>query len=93
MSSKLTSTSSGGGGGSKASSHKKKDDKRPTEGRKYAQIPKESVALYAESVVERIGDEISKPLAEDVSYRLREVLHVSILIIIIQMNEHFKFVY
>lgn len=77
MSSKANSSSSGSR--SKSPSHKKKEEKRSTEGRKYAQIPKESIVLYAETVVERIGDDIAKPMAEDVSYRLREILHVSLL--------------
>jgi hypothetical protein len=61
--------------------HKRKDekDRKHAEARKYAQIPKESIQLYSETVVEKIGDDIARPLAEDISYRLREVIHVSIV--------------
>ncbi|KAF4530019.1 hypothetical protein B566_EDAN009195 [Ephemera danica] len=62
----------------KSTSHKKKEEKerKSSESRKYAQIQSDSIVLYSDSIVDKIGDDIVRPLAEDVSYRLRELIHV-----------------
>lgn len=62
----------------KLQSHKKKTDKKSGESRKYAQIQCDSITVTAEANgVSVLGEDIRKQLAEDVSYRLREVIHVS----------------
>jgi hypothetical protein len=62
----------------KLQSHKKKTDKKSGESRKYAHIPCDSVSVTAEANgVSALSEDIKKQLAEDVSYRLREVIHVS----------------
>jgi len=62
----------------KLQSHKKKTNKKSGESRKYAQIPCDSIAVTAEANgISVLGEDIGRQLAEDVSYRLREVIHVS----------------
>ena len=44
---------------------------------KFSVIPNSSVALYAESLGHaNLSEEIVSSLSEDVTYRLREVIHV-----------------
>ena len=51
--------------------------RRPRE-RRYVIVSKETVRQHAESVGEaELSDEILEALAEDVSYRVREVIQVS----------------
>jgi hypothetical protein len=62
----------------KLQSHKKKTEKKSGENRKYAQISYESVSCAAETNgLIALSEEIRKQLSEDLSYRLREVIHVS----------------
>jgi hypothetical protein len=62
----------------KLQSHKKKPEKKSGESRKYAQISYDSISVAAESNgISALSEDIRKQLAEDVSYRLREVIHVS----------------
>jgi hypothetical protein len=62
----------------KLQSHKKKTEKNSDESRKYAQIPYDSISVAAETNgISALSEDIKKQLAEDVSYRLREVIHVS----------------
>jgi hypothetical protein len=62
----------------KLQSHKKKTEKKSGESRKYAQISYESVSVAAETNgISALSEDVRKQLAEDVSYRLREVIHVS----------------
>jgi TATA box binding protein associated factor (TAF) len=45
--------------------------------RRYAVLPKETVQVYAESVgLSDLTEEVSSQLAEDVSYRLRDIIQV-----------------
>jgi hypothetical protein len=49
---------------------------RPRE-RRYVVMPKETVQLYAESIgLSDLNDEVLTQLAEDVSYRLRDIIQV-----------------
>lgn len=62
----------------KLQSHKKKTEKKSGESRKYAQISYDSISCAAETNgLIALSEEIRKQLAEDVSYRLREVIQVS----------------
>jgi hypothetical protein len=62
----------------KLQSHKKKTEKKSGESRKYAQISYDSISFAAEANgLIALSDDIINELAEDVSYRLREVIHVS----------------
>jgi hypothetical protein len=62
----------------KLQSHKKKTEKKSGESRKYAQISYDSISAAAEANgISALSEDIRKQLAEDVSYRLREVIHVS----------------
>lgn len=62
----------------KLQSHKKKTEKKSGESRKYAQISYDSISCAAETNgLISLSEEVRKQLAEDVSYRLREVIHVS----------------
>ncbi|XP_046401069.1 TAF6-like RNA polymerase II p300/CBP-associated factor-associated factor 65 kDa subunit 6L [Ischnura elegans] len=57
-------------------SHRKKEEKKPGEGRRYAQISVDSVNAAADSIgISSLSEEAAKRLADDVSYRLREVIH------------------
>ncbi|KAJ9590983.1 hypothetical protein L9F63_015989 [Diploptera punctata] len=57
-------------------SHKKKTEKKSGEGRKYGQISYDSVVAAAESNgITGLQEDVAKQLAEDVSYRLREIIH------------------
>ncbi|XP_069678200.1 TAF6-like RNA polymerase II p300/CBP-associated factor-associated factor 65 kDa subunit 6L [Periplaneta americana] len=60
----------------KIQTHKKKTEKKSGESRKYAQISCDSIIAAAEANgISAVSEDISKQLAEDVSYRLREVIH------------------
>jgi hypothetical protein len=62
----------------KLQSHKKKSEKKSGESRKYGNISYDSVSCAAETNgLLALSEEIRKQLSEDVSYRLREVIHVS----------------
>lgn len=64
----------------KSYSRKKKIEKKPLEGRKYAQIAPQSITLKAESCgFTELHEDISRVLSQEVSYRLREIVHVCIL--------------
>ncbi|XP_071450392.1 TAF6-like RNA polymerase II p300/CBP-associated factor-associated factor 65 kDa subunit 6L [Hetaerina americana] len=57
-------------------SHRKKEEKKAYDGRRYAQISSDSVNAAADSVgISSLSEESSKRLADDVSYRLREIIH------------------
>jgi hypothetical protein len=61
----------------KLQSHKKKTEKKSGESRKYAQISYDSISFVAETNgLTALSEDIRNQLAEDVSYRLREVIHV-----------------
>jgi hypothetical protein len=58
-------------------SHKKKTEKKSGESRKYAHISYDSISFVAEANgLTTLNEDIRNQLAEDVSYRLREVIHV-----------------
>ena len=62
----------------KLQTHKNKAEKKSGENRKYAQIPYDSIVTAAETNgITGLQEEVAKQLAEDVSYRLREIIHVS----------------
>lgn len=46
------------------------------EERRFAEVPRESVKLMAESAGVELGDDVAALLAEDVCYRLREATQV-----------------
>lgn len=46
------------------------------EERKFAEVPRDSVKMMAESVGVELSDDIAAMLAEDVCYRLREAAQV-----------------
>ena len=46
------------------------------EERRFAEVPRESVKLVAESAGVELGDDVAALLAEDVCYRLREATQV-----------------
>ena len=47
---------------------------------KFSLIPSSSVSLYAESLGHaNLGEDVVESLSEDVTYRVREVLNVSII--------------
>ena len=61
----------------KLKSHKKKTENKSGESRKYGQIPYDSVVTAAETNgITGLQEDVAKQLAEDVSYRLREIIHV-----------------
>jgi len=48
--------------------------------RRYAVLSKETVQIYAESVgISDLTEDVSSQLAEDVSYRLRDIIQVRIM--------------
>ena len=57
----------------------KKEEKRGIgEEKKYVQLPPETVQLLSEaSGIDNLNPNISRALSEDVSYRTRELAHVS----------------
>lgn len=49
------------------------------EERRFAEVPRESIKLMAESAGVDLGDDVAAMLAEDVCYRLREATQVTTL--------------
>ena len=55
------------------------DERAGAASRRYAVLPKETIRLYAESAGHaNLPDEVTEVLAEDVSYRLRDLIQVII---------------
>lgn len=66
---------------SKHDNVKKSGDKRPADStRKFAVMSSEFIKIVADSIgISEIPDDTCAALAEDLSYKLREVIHVSAL--------------
>ncbi|KAG8234189.1 hypothetical protein J437_LFUL007349, partial [Ladona fulva] len=56
--------------------HRKKDEKKSGEVRRYAHISADSITTAADSIgISNLSEDVPKRLADDVSYKLREIIH------------------